>query len=182
MMSEERLAQIEALVSPVLSEHGLTLVDLEWRREGRRWVLRFFIDKGSARGGPGTREAVAPEQEGVTIADCQRFSQEVGDLLDVSDLIPGSYDLEVSSPGLDRELRKERELRWALGRAVHCWVREAHDGRMDFSGRLQAVTEEALTLEEPGGRVRELPRGKVTKVRLELPFPRRREGRSGLGG
>lgn len=156
-MTEERVAQIEALVSPVLRAYGLVLVDLEWRREGRRWVLRFFIDKAG----------------GTSIADCQRFSQEVGDLLDVSDLVPGSYDLEVSSPGLDRELRKERELRWALGRAVHCWVRQAQDGRMEFSGRLQAVTETVLTLEEPGGRVRELPREQVSRVRLELPFPKR---------
>lgn len=175
MATEERLVQIEALVSPVLSEHALTLVDLEWRREGRRWVLRFYIDKAG-----GTAAAPAG-RERVSIGDCQRFSQEVGDLLDVSGLIPGSYDLEVSSPGLDRELRKERELRWAVGKAVRCWVREAQDGRMEFSGRLQAVTEETLTLEEPEGHMRELPRVRVTKVRLELPFPKHRETRSGQG-
>lgn len=162
MMPEERLGEIEALVSPVLREHGLTLVDLEWRRAGRRWILRFYIDRAAGSG-----------QERVSIGDCQRFSDAVGDLLDVSDLIPGSYDLEVSSPGLDRELRKERELRWAVGKAVRCWVREAQDGRTEFAGRLQVVTEATLTLEESGGRVRELPRVGVTKVRLELPFPRR---------
>lgn len=166
MATDERLTRIEALVSPVLSAHGLTLVDLEWRREGRRWVLRFFIDKA----GEGGREP----GKGLSIADCQRFSQEVGDLLDVSDLIPGSYDLEVSSPGLDRELKKERELRWAVGKPVHCWVREPQDGRTEFSGRLQAVTGEMLVLEEAGGRVRELPRLRVTRARLEFPFPRRR--------
>jgi len=176
MVTEERLAQIEALVSPVLGEHALTLVDLEWRREGRRWVLRFYIDKAG-----GTGAAPPAGRERVSIGDCQRFSQEVGDLLDVSGLIPGSYDLEVSSPGLDRELRKERELRWAVGKAVRCWLREAPDGRMEVSGRLRAVTEETLTLEEPEGHVRELPRVKVAKVRLELPFPKRRETRSELG-
>ncbi len=166
MFTEERLAQIEALVSPVLTAYGLTLVDVEWRREGRRWVLRFSLDRGQGMGGkPG---------EGLTIADCQRFSQEIGDLLDVSDLIPWSYDLEVSSPGLDRELRKERELRWAVGKAVHCWVREPQDGRTEFSGRLQAVTEQTLILEEAGGPVRELSRSRVTKARLEFPFPQRR--------
>lgn len=165
MVAEDRLAQIEALVAPVLRAHGLTLVDLEWRREGRRWVLRFTIDKGGAAGaGPG---------RGPSIADCQRFSHEVGDLLDVSGLIPESYDLEVSSPGLDRELRKEREFRWAVGRAVHCWLRDPEDGRTEFSGHLRAVTEELLILEETGGRVRELPRSRVAKARLEFSFPRR---------
>jgi len=166
MVTEERLAQIESLVSPVLRAHGLTLVDLEWRREGRRWVLRFTIDKGDGtRGGSGA---------GLTIADCQRFSQEVGDLLDVSDLIPGSYDLEVSSPGLDRELKKDRELRWAVGKAVHCWLREPQEGRAEFSGRLRAVTEELLILEEAGGVLRELPRSRVSKTQLEFRFPRGR--------
>ena len=175
MVTEERLAQIEALLSPVLRAHDLTLVDLEWRREGRRWVVRFYIDKaGGALPQAG--------QERVSIADCQRFSEEVGDLLDVSALIPGSYDLEVSTPGLDRELRKERELRWAVGKGVRCWVREAQEGRTEFSGRLRTVTEQTLTLEEPGGRVRELSRVGVTKVRLELPFAKRRERRSEDGG
>jgi len=164
MITEERLAEVEVLVAPVLRAHGLLLVDLEWRRVGRRSVLRFAIDKA---------DPARERGKGVSIADCQRFSQEVGDLLDVADLVPGSYDLEVSSPGLDRELRKERELRWAVGKAVRCWVREAQDGRTEFAGRLQVVTEATLTLEESGGRVRELPRVGVTKVRLELPFPRR---------
>ena len=166
MVTEERLAQIEALVSPVVREHDLTLVDLEWRREGRRWVLCFYIDRAAGQGGARPQAGL----ERVSIADCQRFSQEVGDLLDVSALIPGSYDLEVSSPGLDRQLKKERELRWAVGKAVRCWVRQAQEGRTEFSGRLRTVTEETLTLEEAGGRVRELPRAAITKVRLELTF------------
>jgi len=166
MVGDERLAQIESLASPVLRAHGLTLVDLEWRREGNRWVLRFTIDKGD-----GTREEPG---SGLSVADCERFSHEVGDLLEVSDLIPGRYDLEVSSPGLDRELRKERELRWAVGKAVHCWLREPQDGRTELSGQLRAVTEELLILEEAGARERELLRSHVTKVRLEFLFPRRR--------
>ena len=159
MNTDELLAQIEALVSPLMRDLGLTLVDLEWRREGRRWVLRFYLD----RAGGGARN--------VSVADCERFSREVGDLLDVSGLIPGSYDLEVSSPGLDRELRKDRELRWALGRAVHCWLREPHEGRTEVVGRLRGVTEEALALEQAKGGVLEVPRSRVSKVRLEFPLP-----------
>jgi ribosome maturation factor RimP len=162
---EELFSQIEALVAPVVRDHGLTLVDLEWRREGRRWVLRLYVDRaGSPGGGTGP---------GVSIADCERLSREVGDLLDVSELISGSYDLQVSSPGLDRELKKERELRWAVGKAVRCWLRQPHEGRTEVVGRLQEVTEEMLVLEEAGGRRLELLRAGVARARLEFAFPRR---------
>src|SRR5712691_6762270 len=151
------LDRIEAVVTPVLGSHGMSLVDSEWRREGRRWVLRLFVDK------PG----------GVGIADCQAFSREAGDVLDVSGLIEPSYDLEVSSPGLDRVLKKDRELVWALGRDVHCWVGEPMDGRTEFSGKLLEVSPGALILEEGvgsegAGLRREVPRGAVTKARLEV--------------
>lgn len=146
------LDRIEAVVAPVLASRGLDLVDTEWHREGRRWVLRFFVDK------PG----------GVGIQDCQSFSREAGDVLDVSGLIEPSYDLEVSSPGLDRVLKKERELRWAVGRDVHCWVGEPVDGRTEFAGRLVDVSPAVLMLEEGAGTRREVPRRLVTKARLEL--------------
>jgi ribosome maturation factor RimP len=153
---EAWLGEVEAAVTPVLASHGLSLVDTEWHREGRRWVLRLFVDK------PG----------GVTIGDCQAVSREAGDVLDASGLIEPAYDLEVSSPGLDRELRKDREFAWAVGRHVRCWVREPVDGRTEFSGTLQAATPGALTLVEPEGRATEVPRALVTKARLELAFGR----------
>ena len=150
------LDRIEAVVAPVLDSRGLALVDSEWQREGRRWVLRLFVDK------PG----------GVGIDDIQAFSREAGDVLDVSGLIEPSYDLEVSSPGLDRVLKKDRELQWAIGRDVHCWVRDPVEGRTEFSGRLLAVSPGALTLQEAVGAPREVPRGLVTKARLALAFGR----------
>jgi ribosome maturation factor RimP len=146
------LDRIEAVVAPVLASRGLDLVDTEWHREGRRWVLRFFVDK------PG----------GVGIQDCQSFSREAGDVLDVSGLVEPSYDLEVSSPGLDRVLKKDRELRWAVGRNVHCWVGEPVDGRTEFAERLMDVSPAALMLEEGAGTRREVPRRLVTKARLQL--------------
>jgi ribosome maturation factor RimP len=141
---------IESLAAPVVDAHGLTLVDLEVAR-GRRTALRVFIDK------PG----------GVGIDDCQRFSRELGDLLDVADVVPGSFDLEVSSPGLDRELKKDRELRWAVGKRVRAWAREPVDGQREFVGRLEEAGEDFLTLAESAG-PRRLPRALLTKVRLEL--------------
>jgi ribosome maturation factor RimP len=150
-MTEDRLSAIESTVSPVALAHGLLLVDLEFRREGRRWVLRVFVDK------PG----------GVGIGDCQHLSRELGDVLDVAGLIEESYDLEVSSPGLDRELRKEREFRWAIGKPIRCWVREPVDGQREFAGSLLEWSGEHVTVSAPDGRRIALPRGLVTKVRLD---------------
>jgi ribosome maturation factor RimP len=117
-------------------------------------VLRVFVDK---RGG-------------VAIADCERLSREVGDLLDAEGMIPEAYDLEVSSPGLDRQLRKDREFRWAVGKRVRCWLA----GGEEIRGRLTAVHPERLVVEANGERV-EVERARVTKARLEadVPWPRR---------
>jgi ribosome maturation factor RimP len=150
---EDRIARIEEVVAPVLRDHGLELVDLEWRAHGPRGVLRVFVDK------PG----------GVGIQDCERVSRELGDTLDVSDLLEGRYDLEVSSPGLDRALRKEREYRWAVGKRVRCWVT---DGR-DVAGRLVDVNDERLVI-DVDGEAHEVPRCEVRKARLEAEVPWRR--------
>jgi len=149
-----RTDQIEEVVMPVLRDHGLELVDVEWRPLRPRGVLRLFVDK------PG----------GVGIRDCERVSREIGDVLDASAIIEASYDLEVSSPGLDRLLRKERELCWAVGKRVSCWLA----GGREVCGRLVAVEPDQLVLEHDGERV-ELPRAGVTKARLEaeVPWPRR---------
>jgi ribosome maturation factor RimP len=142
---------VETVVLPAVQAYGLTLVDLEVRGNGRRTAVRVYVDK------PG----------GVTVGDCQQLSHEVGDLIEVSNLVPGSYDLEVSSPGLDRELRKDRELRWATGRLVRVWTREPVDGGRELSGRLQRVDESALTLATSAGLL-PVPRSLVAKARLEV--------------
>jgi len=152
---EDLLQAIEAIAVPILEAQGLLLVDLEFRQRGRQGLLRFFIDK------PG----------GVGIDDCQRFSEEVGDHLDVADVIPGGYDLEVSSPGLDRELRKEREFRWATGRLVRCWTVSPVEGKSEVLGRLEGVESESLVLDAAGKRW-SIPRALVAKVRLQAEFPR----------
>jgi len=112
----------------------------------------------------------------VGIDDCRRFSAEIGDVLDAAGVLPGSYDLEVSSPGLDRELRKERELRWAVGKQVRLWTREPVAERRELAGQLVDVDAESLTLAEAAGRCR-IPRVLVTRVRLEVE--RRMSARAG---
>ncbi|MEK7700716.1 MAG: ribosome maturation factor RimP [candidate division NC10 bacterium] len=146
--------RIEEAVGPVLRDHGLQLVDLEWRPLRPRGVLRLYVDKAG----------------GVGIRDCERASREIGDVLDAAAVIEGAYDLEVSSPGLDRQLRKDREFRWAVGRPVRCWLA----GGQEVRGRLAVVEPGRLVLERDGERM-ELERAMVTKARLEaeVPWPRK---------
>jgi ribosome maturation factor RimP len=147
MLDEAQVARLEEVIQPVLRDHGLELVDLDWRGSRPRGALKVFVDK------PG----------GVRVEDCERVSRELGDILDVARLIDGGYDLEVSSPGLDRVLRKERELRWAVGRPVRCWIA----GGQEFAGRLAEVHPDRLVLERDGQSV-EVPRAALTKARLEV--------------
>jgi ribosome maturation factor RimP len=154
MDDAERAALIEDAVAPVVGGHGLELVDLEWRGLRPRGVLRLYVDK------PG----------GVGIGECERLSRELGDVLDVAAVIDGGYDLEVSSPGLDRQLKKEREYRWAVGKQIRCWLA----GGTEVRGRLTEVTAERLVLVKGGERT-EVGRAAVTKARLEaeVPWPRK---------
>jgi ribosome maturation factor RimP len=147
---EER---IEGVIAPVVRQHGLTLVDLEWRGDRRRGILRIYVDKAG----------------GVGIDECSRLSREIGDLIDAEGVIDHAYDLEVSSPGLDRQLRKDREFQWALGKPVRCWLA----GGAEHHGRLTEVAPERLVLDRDGERV-ELARDVVTKARLDItvPWPR----------
>jgi ribosome maturation factor RimP len=154
MDDAERVTLIEETVAPVIDDHGLELVDLDWRALRPRGLLRLYVDK------PG----------GVGVADCERLSREIGDVLDAAAVIDGGYDLEVSSPGLDRQLKKDREYRWAIGKQVRCWLA----GGAEYHGRLTEVTPERLVLEQNGQRT-DLGRAQVTKARLEaeVPWPRK---------
>jgi ribosome maturation factor RimP len=150
----ERTALIEDAVAPVVGDHGLELVDLEWRGLRPRGVLRLYVDKAG----------------GVGIAECERLSRELGDVLDAAAVIEGGYDLEVSSPGLERQLKKEREYRWAIGKQIRCWFA----GGSETRGRLTEVTPDRLVLDKNGERI-EVVRATVTKARLEaeVPWPRK---------
>ena len=152
-MEDEQGVRIEDVIAPVVRQHGLMLVDVEWRGDRRRGILRVFVDKAG----------------GVGIDDCGRLSREIGDLLDAERVIEQAYDLEVSSPGLDRQLRKDREFQWALGKPVRCWL----TGGAEHHGTLTEVAPERLVLDRDGERV-ELPREGVTKARLDtsVPWPR----------
>jgi ribosome maturation factor RimP len=157
MQSGELLETIERLTSPILEAQGLKLVDLDLKRRGRRSTLSFYVDK---TGGAG-------------IDDCSRVNGMIGDVLAVAGLFDEGFDLEVSSPGLDRELRKDRELTWAAGKSVRVWTRAPVEGVTELRGRLISHTVESLMLETESGMLQQIPRSVVAKIRLDFEFPKR---------
>jgi len=126
--------QIENLVEPILEEMGYELVNVEYVSSFGRWILRLFVDK----------------EGGVTIGDCARISEELGDLIDVKEFVRHEYNLEVSSPGLDRPLRREKDLCLALGKRVKVRMATPLKGRRNFSGVLLRYGDGILHLEVDG--------------------------------
>jgi ribosome maturation factor RimP len=119
-LSNENLARIEKLVESLLEAEYLELIDLEFRKEGRGWVLRIFMDK------PG----------GVTLDDCAEISRQLGDQLEVEDLINHAYTLEVSSPGLDRPLKKDKDFIRNIGKVIQLSTKISFQGQTFFKGVL----------------------------------------------
>lgn len=131
------LKRIEGAVQGVLDQEAVELVDLQCVQEGGRRVLRFYLDK----------------EGGITLDDCEQLSHRIGAALDMEEgLLTGSYVLEVSSPGVDRVLKKERDFARFAGRRARVRLREADaGGRRNFSGLLRGVEAGAAVLESPEG-------------------------------
>jgi ribosome maturation factor RimP len=121
---------IRALVEPVVVYAGMELIDVEYGREPSGMVLRLIIDK------PG----------GVTIDDCSHISRLAGDLLDAKDPVPWSYNLEVSSPGINRPLKKKDDFERFVGQKVLIKTREPIDGRRNFKGILDGTKENFIVV------------------------------------
>jgi len=146
----EIAARFRTLAEPILSDLGLELVDAEFRRETHGWVLRLYMDRAG----------------GVTLDDCQRVSEQVGALLDVEDPLPGAYVLEVSSPGLDRPLRKAADFARFAGQKVDVRMRLADaNGRRRYIGRLMGIEGVTATVEVDGAPVA-LPLDGMDRARL----------------
>lgn len=145
--------QVLDLTEPILDGIGFELVDVEYLMERGRWVLRLYIDT----------------EKGVTLDDCARVSREMGDVMDVHDVIPHRYVLEVSSPGLNRPLRKERDFARVVGKRVKVRTTVPIQGRRNFTGLLIAFRDGTLLIETNGQEVT-LSRSDVEKANLIYDF------------
>ncbi|MGP0566384.1 ribosome maturation factor RimP [Nitrospina sp. 32_T5] len=153
-MSKGSIPQaVESLVEPVILAQGLELVDVEYRREGRNWILRIYIDK------PG----------GVGVEDCKKVSRMVEDMIEVDDIVRTHYILEVSSPGLDRPLKKEKDFRRYLGKKVQITTYAPIGDRRNFKGTLKNFEDGDVHVDAQG-QTFAIPLNNIASARLEIEF------------
>jgi ribosome maturation factor RimP len=157
----EPLAQIRTIAERVAASLGLSVWDVQNRREATGYVVRVIIDRPGPAGTP---------EESVSIEDCEQVNREISTILDVEDPLPFAYTLEVSSPGLDRPLRTVADYERFNGRLAKVVVREAVDNQKAFEGRLRGVDNAHVLLEGAKGRVHRLPIHLITRGRLEVEF------------
>ena len=157
----EPLAQIRTIAERVAASLGLSVWDVQSRREATGYVVRVIIDRPGPAGTP---------EESVSIEDCEQVNREISTILDVEDPLSFAYTLEVSSPGLDRPLRTVADYERFNGRLAKVVVREAVDNQKAFEGRLRGVDNAHVLLEGAKGRVHRLPIHLITRGRLEVEF------------
>ena len=145
--------RVYELIEPILETLDIELVDVEYLTERGRWILRVYIDKHG----------------GVTLDDCARVSGEIEYPIDVQDIIEHEYVLEVSSPGLNRPLRKEKDYERAMGKKVKIKMSFPLEGRRRFTGYLRYLDDEHLNIEVDGKLFR-LPRRNIVKANLVYDF------------
>lgn len=142
-------SQVETIMAEILADTDFELVDVEYVKE-RDWYLRVFVDKAG----------------GIDLDDCQAISERLSDKLDSSDIIGGAYILEVSSPGIDRILKKDRDFVREAGKLVDVTLYAPLDGKKIFVGELISRDDNFLHIKD----VAPLPRDKVAQVRLHIDF------------
>jgi ribosome maturation factor RimP len=132
--STELIDQLWQLIEPVIQSEGMELVEMEYRREPHGWVFRLFID----------------QPDGITVDDCAQISHLIGDLLDVTDVIPNQYHLEVSSPGLNRPLRKPDHFKAHQGKIIEVKTSIPLQNRRKFKGILLQAHPEQIEIDSQG--------------------------------
>ncbi len=149
--------KIRHLIEPLIEAEGMEIVDLECLKMKYRWLVRTYIDK----------------EGGVTIDDCSEISKQMGDILDVYDVLPGSYTLEVSSPGLDRPLTRDKDFIKYCGSSVDIKTSEKLDGIKNFRGILNDYLDEngmKTLIVDVSGKIYHIPRDMVVKAHLVYQF------------
>ena len=147
--------KIEEIAERVGTSENIEIVDIQLLGGGGSRLLRIFIDK----------------PEGVTHADCEFMSQNVGTILDVEDVIPGGrYTLEVSSPGVERKLSQPREFERFSGRKIKLVLRQAVEGQRHWAGLLKSFAEGTITLEPSPGKSLQIPLEQVEKANLKFEW------------
>ena len=151
---EEYEQKAEELITPIVEANGFELVDVEYIKEGGTWYLRAYIDK------PG----------GIMVDDCEVVSRELSDILDEKDFIDEAYILEVSSPGLGRPLKKEKDFARSLGEEVEVRTYRAIDRQKEFIGILKDYDKDTVTIEYEDGETMTFDKADIALIRLAFDF------------
>jgi len=151
---EEIEARTEELVMPLITKHQFELVDVEFVKEGSNRYLRLYIDK----------------EGGITVNDCEAISRPLSDMLDVEDYIEESYILEVSSPGLGRPLKKDKDFKRHLGDEVEIRLFRPVDRKKEWEGILTAYDDHTVTIETEDGEEKVFERAGLALIRLAIHF------------
>ena len=161
MRAGDVLNQVRTEAARIAASYGLEIFDVQYRREAGGMVLRVLLD----RSGPSAR----PE-DSVSVDDCARVSRDLSAMLDVEDIVPTAYTLEVSSPGLDRPLRHIGDYRRFSGRRAKLVMREAIDGQRFFKGTLGGIEGNDVLIDGDDGRRHRVPIEAITRANLEVDF------------
>ena len=151
---EQYEQQTETLIQPIIDSNGFELVDVEYVKEGGNWYLRAYIDK------PG----------GITVDDCEAVSRAFSDILDEKDYIEDAYIFEVSSPGLGRPLKKEKDFARSIGKEVEIRTYRAIDKQKEFVGFLKEYDSDAITIEYEDETTQKFQRSEIALIRLAFDF------------
>lgn len=151
---EEYEAKTESFLMPLMEENNFELVDVEYIKEAGSWYLRAYIDK----------------EGGITVDDCEVISRKLGDWLDEKDFIADSYILEVSSPGLGRPLKKDKDFNRSIGKDVDIKLYKPLNKQKDYTGTLKAYNKETVTITQEDGTELVLSRPEIALIRLAFDF------------
>ena len=147
-------SRVEKYLLPLMDEHHFELVDVEYVREAGTWYLRAYIDK----------------EGGIAVDDCEVISRKLGEWLDKEDFIDESYILEVSSPGLGRPLKKEKDFIRTMGKDVDVRLYRQIAKQKEFTGALSAYDENTVTLTMEDGSLMVFEKPDIALIRLALDF------------
>ena len=147
-------ARTEELITPILERMQFELVDVEYVKEGATWYLRAYIDK----------------EGGITVNDCEAVAREMNEILDREDYIEESYVFEVSSPGLGRPLKKEKDYARSMGKELEIRTYRAIDKKKEFYGILTSYDEKTVTIETEDGSKLTLEKADIALIRLAFDF------------
>lgn len=146
--------KVEELVLPIMQENKFELVDIEFSKEGPNWYLRIFVDK----------------EGGITIDDCEIVSKELAVIMDEKDPIEQAYILEVSSPGIDRPLKKEEDFVKFEGEIVDIKLYKQFEGKKEFQGQLMGLADNVVTITDEDEKEFHFNRKDIASIRLAVIF------------